>query len=162
MSDTEFEEDNMLCSDQPSTKDIMDLLFTIKKDTTHTKKTLESTNETLNNYIDSTNSKFEGVTKELNKNSAQIKSLNDKIKNCESLANSVNFTMELQKQKNLRNNVTIYGVPHRENENLNEIVGSIVKLLSIEVMVNEIQACYRVKGKFSIIVVKFSNYHQIV
>lgn len=150
----EMDEDELLCPDNPSTKDIMDLLFTIKKDTSHANKTLESTNNKLSEYISSSNKKFENVTSELNKNSSQIKQLNDKIKSCETLANSVNYAFELQKQKALKNNISIYGLPCSDNENLMEIVCKVFGQLNIEVMSTDIQTCYRVKGKFKIVVVK--------
>lgn len=154
----ELDEEMLLCPEQPSTKDIMDMLFKINKDTSSTNKTLNSTNKTLNDYMKVTNTKFDDVKKELNKNSAQIKSLNDKIISCETLANSVNYSFEMQKQKMLRNNISIFGLPHNEGENLSEIVDSVCKAIQIEVMPTDMQACYRVKGKFKIVVVKFVSF----
>lgn len=147
------EEDKLLSgeSEGASGSDIMNILINIQKDTS-------STNKKLDSYVSANNKKLENMSNMISKNNGEIAQLTEKVKSCEDLSNAVNFSFELQKQKQLRNNISINGIPFNVNENLNDIMSAIFKFLKIDVMTTDINAMYRVKGSRNLIIVKFNSF----
>lgn len=146
-----MDEDELLSNDEPSNGDLMNILINIQKETSGTNKKLES-------YISSTDKRLEDVNKTIAKNNSEISSLTRKVKSCEDLTAAVNFSNELQKQKNLKNNISISGIPYIDDEKLSDIIETIFAFYNIEISKSELQTIYRVKGSRNLIIVKFVSF----
>lgn len=146
-----IDEDLLLKNDEPSNGDLMNVLINIQKETSGTNKKLES-------YISSTDKKLDDVNKTIAKNNTEISTLAKKVKSCEDLTVAVNFSYELQKQKNLKNNISISGVPITDEENLTNIIDAIFAFYKVEISKSELQSVYRVKGSRNLIIVRFASF----
>lgn len=73
----------------------------------------------------------------------RIDVLHEKIKQLESAAVDASYESELTKQRNLRNNVTLMGIPHKQNENLKAIATAVFHCIGIEIRQSKIRHAYR-------------------
>lgn len=72
-------------------------------------------------------------------------------------ANSLQYTVELEKQSKLRNNITVSNVPSLKDDNLNKIVLNIFNFICAGVSEDDIASTYRLPFN-NIIVVKFTSF----
>lgn len=146
------DEDQLLKSDdESSNNNMLSILRSIKSDTSNT-------NSTLNEYMKSTDAKLDGMNKSIGNNSKQIATLTNKVNSCQKIVNEVNFTNEIHKQQALKNNISLYGIPFTDNENLMDIVAAVHVFFGIEFQPISISSCYRVKNSVNLIIVKFKNH----
>lgn len=105
------------------------------------------------------NKRFDDIEEKVSKNSSRVTELEIRLDEQEKRAAAARVDAELQKQKLLKNNVNIIGVPMRQNEDVKAIVLDIVKYLGHTLNVAEISAAYRTFGK-NIIIAKFTSYEK--
>lgn len=148
---TDTDEEALLNSDEPTGNEIMQMLKAIRNDTS-------STNKSLATYMKETDKKLSGMSAAIDKNTKQIETLGTKFKACETIVSDVKYSNELQKQKLLKNNISIYGIPFNADEDLVEIVKAVFKFYNIELNVSSISGTYRVKKSVNLIVVKFKDF----
>lgn len=144
--------------------DINQLLLSIKADTAATRAEMKSTRNELKNDIHQlsqrTEAKINVVNKQLALANSDIKTLFSKVKEMESMPNVSPTNIELHKQNKLRNNITISNVPVNPNENLYDIVRSILILIGIpNFKVDDLEVARRVPGsRSSLIIAGFRDY----
>lgn len=109
----------------------------------------------LRQHKEEINSKFAIVDKQVAENQKMIAALQDGMKRLESATLDATFDRELEKQRNLRNNVTVMGIPATKNENLKAVVVKVFACIDVVVAVSNVQNVYR---KNNIIIVKLANY----
>lgn len=178
---SEFDEEDLLKSDTESVKstssilstneEFMALLKDIKRDQC-TKSDLEKINKNID-------TKFKAVQSQLNSQADHIvklntrmdnmekdgpseafKKLSARIDNFESKSQMAQHEMELSKQKLLRNNLSIMGIPFQENENLKDISISIFKFINCNPSTDTINGSYRIKGHANnIFIIKLEDYN---
>lgn len=144
--------------------DMNQLLLSIKADTAATRAEMRSTRTELKSDIHQlsqrTEAKINGVTKQLATANNDIKTLFAKVKEIEKKPHAPPTNIELHKQNKLRNNITISNVPLIPNENLYDIVRSI--LISIGILnlkVDDLETARRIPGsKSCLIIAGFRDY----
>lgn len=134
----------------PSNSDILEYLKAMKSDLC-TKKDLKSLKASVTSDIKSIENKVQGTITNLD-------SLQNRILELESGERLAAFKHELQKQRTLRNNLSIMGIPAQNGEVLNRIVMDVFGKLNCDLSINDIEGTYRTKGKNPMIIVKLSNY----
>lgn len=68
-----------------------------------------------------------------------------------------------QEKKKIKNNVEIFGIPERNNENIREIITNLAKTAKVDITERDVEECYRVKvkaGEGKQIVIKFRRYEE--
>lgn len=134
----------------PSNTDIMEFLKTMKSELC-TKKDLTSLKASLSSDIQLVDNKVEETKSELN-------TLRSRLEELESRDNLATFRQELQKQRLLRNNLSLMGIPIVPGESLSDIVIKIFASFDCIYTTNDIASVYRTKGENSMIIVKLSSY----
>lgn len=111
----------------------------------------------LKEHKQQTKENFDVVQSQIDVHKRLIGDLNRKIVAMESASNDAIYEAELSKQRNLRNNVTVMGIPPSKNgnENLKSIAIKVFSLLAVNVPASGIQNVYR---KGDIIVVRLAEY----
>lgn len=179
----ELDEDDLLKSDSESVKstnstysaneEVMKLLLDIKRDQC-TKKDLDELNTNIDNKFKLVNSQLNKHTKQIDKLNSRlatvergdhnpdiIQSISARLDVFENKALSTQHDMELNKQKLLRNNLSIMGIPFSEGEDLKNIAITIFKKLDCTPTNNTIDSCYRINGKgqtSNLFIVKLTDY----
>lgn len=104
------------------------------------------TKDDMAGYSESINKQFQHVTEKIEEHSDQISLLNKRMDECEKSAASAQYNVEVNKQKLLRNNISIFGLPHSENENLGQVVQSVLEAIGCGDLINAVSELYRLKG----------------
>lgn len=145
--------------------DISQLLLSIKSDTTATRADIKSTRTELKSDINKlsvrTDAKFAAVEQQLAKANEDIKVLFSKVRDVDRLAknSTASGDIELHKQMQLRNNVSIANIPFVDGENLYDILCAVLKRIgSTPLLVDDLLDAKRIRGSRSnLIVAKFRD-----
>ena len=134
---------------------ILDLLRDIKKNQ-FTKKDSAMLKKSFDD-------KFTAVHKEVNAHSSQLADIEERLSQFESKMASASYDRELQKQHQLKHNISIFGCPKSNGENVRAMALTIFKAFGCEFEATDFVAVYRTEGKspkFSSIIVKFTDYNK--
>lgn len=141
-------------SDDAKHNQLLSLLADIKqqnKDTNHEIATIKNTFD----------SRFVAIDKELSSNKKNVSGIVNRIVKMESRIDEATHDKELTKQTALKNNVTMYGFPHSEGENIGLVASLIFKAFGCEFVESDFNAVYRSMGKSNkTIVVKFNDFNK--
>lgn len=138
-------------SEKGSNDDLRSLLLSIQKS--------QCTKDDMKSFTDSVNSKLVQIETKVTSQDAKIEAMNHRLDKCENQAASAQYQLELEKQRTLKNNVSIFGVCRMDEENLYQIVSSIFKQIGCTVTEQQIVKCYRINGNANnIIVTTLSDY----
>lgn len=144
-------------NENPSNKDIMDVLLTFKSKIT-------ATDAKLSQHIEHSAKEFQRIDKEMENqnlvtasNVCEISEIKCKMDDFDNKSDLLSYTVELNKQQNIKNNVTIAGIPYTAEENLNDLALAVFKHIGANVSAEDIQSSYRLKHG-SMFVVKFVNF----
>lgn len=119
----------------------------------------QCTKDDMKTFTESVNSKLIGIEEKVSSQDVKIEAMNNRLAKCENQAASAQFQLELEKQRSLKNNVSIFGVGRNDGENLPQIVSSIFDKIGCAVTDGQVVNCYRLNGNGNnIIVVKLSDY----
>lgn len=145
-------EEELLRSDTDSesvkSNSVMELLLSIKNEQC-TKTELTAFNNTIKDQ-------FSTIDSRLNGHQANIDHINERLDKIEKNASMSYNTTELNKQKLLRNNLSIMGIPVTSNENLKNIALEIFRWIGCPVADGDVEKCYRIPVKASnIFIVQF-------
>lgn len=134
--------------------EVMELLVSIKKE--------QCTKADLKDYSDSINTKFNETNARIDHNESKVTDLSTRVDRMESIVFNNLYESELNKQKLLRNNLSIMGVPKMKNEDLKITARNIFKFIGCDATPANIINCYRVDSNKSsdakIFIVKLNNY----
>lgn len=109
----------------------------------------------LKEHKQETAEKFESVKSQFDEQKRLIGDLNRKITAIQTSTDDNNYEAELTKQRNIRNNVTVMGIPSTKNENPKLIVVKVFSAIDVTVSPSDVHSAYR---KGNIIVVRLSDY----
>lgn len=131
--------------------DLRSLILSIKK--------TQCTKYDMQLFTESVNSKLVEIESKVTSQDAKIESMNHRLDKCENQAASAQHQMELEKQRSLKNNVSIFGVGRTDGENLMQIVLKVFNKMGCDVADNQVINCYRINGNNNnIIIAKLSDY----
>lgn len=126
-------------------------------------KTNQVTKQDLSQMVNSIDGKFESIHEDLAAYNDRVDSLELKVKQFETKIIDANYDSELHKQQLLKNNISIFGFPRTEDENITELVLLIFKSFGCEFSKSDITSAYRSDSKtskFSTIIVKFVSFEK--
>lgn len=106
----------------------------------------QCTKDDLKSYSNAINTKFKEVDKQLETNTENIESMDNRLAALEIDAATARFETELGKQRLLRNNLSIVGVPRTSEECLETIATEIFRSLGCESAKTTIDSCYRINN----------------
>lgn len=155
------EEDNILeiptSSKEVSNSQLMAVLQSVKSDTADTRQLLGATRGDLYSHIKKSNEQFDMVKADIEKATNDIGTLFARIRKCEVGSSISSYDSELQKQGALKNNISVAGIPRRENEDLRAIFRSILRSINLSLNDNAIASIYRInESRSHLIIVKFT------
>lgn len=131
--------------------DLKTLILSIKR--------TQCTKQDMKLLTDSVNSKLVEIDSKVSAQDGKIDSMNQRLTKCEMQAASAQYHMELEKQRSLKNNLSIFGVGRSDGENLVQIVLSVFNKIGCVVAENQIVNCYRINGNNNnIIIAKLNDY----
>lgn len=151
LSEDEFSSPN--ASKSPSNSELLQYLKRMDKKQC-TKDDLKQLNDALTKSIDSVNTKA-------NSNEASISELKQRLSQIEAQQAMAHYDNELSKQKQLRNNVSIMGLPQIQDEHAVEIALDVFALLNCTIKPDDIDYAYRFKSnkdRTGNIIVKLLSY----
>lgn len=102
--------------------------------------------------------KFATIGTELKAHNDRISDIDERMSQFESKLVNATYERELHKQQLLKNNITIFGCPKQESENVTQVALAVFKAFGNEFVAGDFASVYRTAGKkpnFSSIVVKF-------
>lgn len=138
-------------TDSDDSADLRSLLLQIKQD--------QCTKTDMESFTNSVNSKLSSIEAKITSHDDKIESMNTRLQKCESQAVSAQYQLELEKQRQLKNNLSIFGVVRMDGENLKQIISSMFGKIGCAVEDHQIITCYRINGNGNnIIIVKLSDY----
>lgn len=118
----------------------------------------QCTKDDMKSFTDSVNTKLVDIEAKVSSQDGKIDAMNHRLEKCENQAASAHYQLELEKQRSLKNNLSIFGVSRKEGESLQHIVSSIFDKIGCAVTESQIVNC-RLNGNGSnIIVVKLGDY----
>lgn len=146
---SESDEDKLLKADSPSNSDIMGLLRKVASTTIDTKTA-------INTYIAKNNKRVAAVEAKAEETDAKVDALASKITKFENNTSSMNHLMEMQKQQQLKNNITLMNIPLNSDLDLSDTMISIASKMDVLLQKSDIASIYRVKGsRNNLVVAKF-------
>lgn len=119
-----------------------------------TKSDLKAINDTLTKNIGKVETKA-------NVNELAIDELKQRLTHIEAQQASAHYDNELSKQKQLRNNISIMGLPHIRDEITAEVASDVFAHLNCKIVSKNIEYAYRTKASKEnpgIIIVRLKNY----
>lgn len=132
---------------------VMKLLLDIQK-----KQFTKQDSKALKNSLDG---KFAAIETELGSTNGRVDCIETRMRNLETKVESAQYERELQKQQLLKNNLSIFGCPKLENENIRATAVKILNAFGCDFNNNDFAAVYRLDGKspkFSTIIVKMHDF----
>lgn len=126
-------------------------------------KTNQFTKQDSKSLKKSIDAKFEAVSTELGAHSSRFADIEERMSQYETKIASAQYDRELHKQQQLKCNISIFGYPKLEKENLKETAIKIFKAFNCDFTACDFAAVYRTEGrssKFSSIVVKFHDFNK--
>lgn len=148
---------------QTDGNDLSHLLHSIKADTAATRTDIQATRRELksdiNKLAQQSKSKFDAIDDRLAKTTQDIKVLFSKVKAMESKPQLATVDAEVQKQNQLKNNIAISNVMSEPNENLFDIIASILHSIGCaNFTVDELVYAKRIpRSKSNLIIAKFRD-----
>lgn len=139
---------NLIDTDTVPNKELMDLLLSIKHE--------QATKADMSIFTTKITEKLDNMDDRITTQAESMDTMNVRLTACESLVESTAYNMELDKQRQLRNNLSIIGVPQSE-DNLMQIMHRLFSKLGVEMSTSDIVDAYRVRGP-NIVIVKLSNF----
>lgn len=136
--------------ESPSNKDLMTLLKSMKNQQC-TKDDLSKLEATVTNKIDEVKTTAENNTR-------KILSLTKRLDKFENSANASSHDSELQKQRLLKNNICVMGIPPIPNEIPINTAVKTFEVLECTIASSDIASAYRTRGNSPLLVVKLANY----
>lgn len=131
--------------------DLRTLILSLKKS--------QCTKNDMKLFTESINSKLVEIESKVSSHDTKIDSMNKRLDLCEKQAASAEYQIQLDKQRLLKNNVSIFGIGRTEGENLLQIVVSLLNKIGCAVAEKQIVNCYRIKGNSNnIIVITLADY----
>lgn len=122
-------------------------------------KNQQVTKTDLQGYTDKINSRMENIETKIEKHEDNFVIINNRLDKIEQNAKLAQYERELDKQRQLRNNICIFGIPHKDNENLTDLAVKTFTLIGVQMDSSKILSAYRINGNTNnIIVVKLSEY----
>lgn len=144
-------EEEILLIDEPSNTQLMSKLLEVLN---HTK----TTSVTINNYIQSNDTRMVNVESNLDSHSKRLDTLEHKFEQLSDQAASVFNSNEILKQNLLKNNLVITGIPRDYGDDTNQIMFNIAAILKVKLSRNDIVNSYRINNSYSgLIVVRFAT-----
>lgn len=138
---------------------LMAVLQSVKTDTKETRDLISATRTDLDAHIVKTDERFSEVMEGLAKNDNDMDSLFARIKKCEVTASIASYESELQKQRALKNSISIAGIPMNDAENLDGIFAAILRAFDLRAADFPFSSIYRIKESRShLIVVRFQSF----
>lgn len=134
---------------------IMKLLKDIKKNQ-FTKKDSQELKKSIDD-------KFTAVSSELNAHNARFVGIEERLSQFESKITTATYDKELQKQQQLKNNISIFGYPRQADEDVKKTALAIFRAFNCNFTEIDFTAVYRTEGKspkFSSIIVKFAVFEK--
>lgn len=128
--------------------ELKELLLSIKRE--------QVTKIDLNNFASKISQKLDGMDDRINTQADSIDDMNVRLTACESLVESATYSIEMDKQRQLKNNLSIAGLP-QSKENLKEVVLRLFTKMDVQIADGDIIDAYRVKAGNTVIV-KLSNF----
>lgn len=134
-----------------SNEELMALLRSIKEE--------QCTKSDLKVFTDCVNKKLEVMEKKIIAQGKSIINIDKRVSAAENIAASAQYQIELEKQRAIKNNVSIFGIPSTAGEELIKIVTNTLNKTGCNVANDQILSCYRIKGNANhIIVVKLADF----
>lgn len=158
-SDVELE---LLKSDDDSprsTKQQSDSIMKVLKDIQKNQFTKKDSKD-LKKSIDD---KFTAVESELHAHKSRFVNIESRLTQFESKITLATYDKELQKQQQLKNNISIFGYPKLVDENVKKTASSIFMAFGCNLTEADFAAVYRTESKsskFSSIIVKFIDFEK--
>lgn len=134
----------------PSNKDLLTILMSMKQQ--------QCTKTDLSKLEAAMSSKIDEVKTTAETNSSKIQTLTKRLEKFENSAIASSYNDELQKQRLLKNNICVMGIPTYKNELPMRTAAKVIEVLECEVSPSNVVSAYRTKGKYSLLVVKLANY----
>lgn len=159
IADVEMTEENHNhgSPDNPSIKDLMKLMKSVDAK-------VSTMDNKLSNHINIVSKEIARIdetvathTAVIASNTGEIGELRNKIGNMETKSDALTYSHELNKQLNIRFNVTVTGVPYTAGENLTELALAVFDHIGASVTANDIASVYRLKYG-TMFVVKFKSF----
>lgn len=132
-------------------------LFTLLTDI----KKNQSTKQDIKSLKKVFDGKFAAVENELGAHKSRFTSIEHQLSQLNNKYTALSYERELQKQTQLKNNISIIGCAKSDNENVTHTALNVLKMFGCEFAVTDISTAYRTAGakpNFSAIIVKFVDF----
>lgn len=142
---------NISSDSQDENADLRTLILSIKKS--------QCTKADMQTFTESMNSKLVDIESKVSSQDSKIESMDKRLSACEGQAASAEFQSQLDKQRTLKNNISIFGIIPTEGEKLKQIAVSVFSKIGCAVADEQIVDCYRINGSSNgIVIVKLTDF----
>lgn len=142
-SDNESAHDNLTSTS--SVNEMFKLLREIKQS--------QCTKDDLSTFATGVNTRLASVEGRIVAQDDNMSLMAKRIDECERATAATQYQMELDKQRQLKNNITLFGIPSGKDENITEIVLNVLAKIDCKTTSTKIVDCYRIKGNSNHIIV---------
>lgn len=135
----------------PSLTEMNALLHTILKN--------QCTKDDFKDFSINVNHRLGCIEERLEGNDDKMMNMVKRMVDCEESTASIKYQMEFDRQRQLKENITVHGIPSTNNENLNELISKLLSKIDCEASASKIATSYRIRGNnINIIVVKLADF----
>lgn len=146
-----FESNKDDITSNPSLTEMNALLHTILKN--------QCTKDDFKEFSINVNHRLGCIEERLESNDDKMVNMAKRMVDCEESNANIKYQMELDRQRQLKENITVHGIPATNNENLTELILKLLSKIGCEASASKIATSYRIKGNnISIIVVKLADF----
>lgn len=119
----------------------------------------QCTKDDFKSFSAQVSSRLDGVDNRIATQDNNISTLVKRMDDCEKATASAHYQLELDKQRQLKNNISIIGIPKTNGEKLVDMVLKLLSKVGCQLTTANVMNCYRIKGNGNhIIIVKFSDF----
>lgn len=127
-------------NDEAKHNQLLELLSDIKKQN-------EGTNSQMVSMKKEFDSKFVAIDDELESNKKSLNAISNKLKVMENKVDAATYDKELGKQQQIKNNISIFGFPKVDGEDIVNVAICVFKAFGCKFDVSDFSGVYRTNGK---------------
>lgn len=148
-----------LLEEEPSLRDIWKLLKSNGEgyavEVRNLKASTEQKSAETDNRLSNNETQLQNIATEVTTQSSQLNAMQQRLDQLETTSTDRNYEYELEKQRHLKNNITIMGILAKDNKDLKKMVLNVFACVGVKVSPSSLLSVYRRSG---MVVAKLCNY----
>lgn len=119
----------------------------------------QCTKDDFKEFSANVNHRLSNIEGRIESNDEKLSVVTQRMDTCEQMTTRVQYQLEMDKQRQLKDNISVHGIPYTNGEDLTAIILKVFAKIGCEVSNANIAKYYRIKGNNNnVIIVKLANF----